>query len=581
MKLGTLDINKAYLVFTEIIKAYLGSNLIFDNTQPEPIHSLGIVVTTGDQDPYYYTSNTPSLSTANSWEIKTRVKYTKISSGAQTILSNNVGYYNGPIFLIHANGTLGVYASSNGTSFDLASDWTSQTTLSDGNIYDLSIGYDSSKGYYIMIQNTNGYAPIKELISSSTNNIYCTSSVFFLGNPPDASGFFRGSQFLNYTTITINGDTWFDGSTAVDNTDYINHGCIFNNNYVNNWYAYGSTTINDGIVSGFSQTNYIRYFGYVGDIYETNLFIKTPNSFNDAYILGNQNSSPILQFISHDGGSYANLYAVKASTTYYGVTQFQPNTNYIIKIISDGTNTKIYTILNTGYTKDTLPELNNWVLEITTSSSSWYNELLIGANGNGLDFAGTVDLNNSCVLIDSTEHTLPEGFTELTYVRSDGNQLVDLGFHATLNSKVKLKINPQYVDESGILGQDWALNGFFLMFYSSQIRWHSQGYIDVPVFTDTDYVIEAGNGTLNVNGTSYTCTPSTSLSSSHNIELFGLSNNGTIMGKFKLLFLEWYENDILTMKLIPVKNGFNSYVGLYDSIDHRVYYSTLSNLLDS
>ena len=593
MKLGTLNINKAYLGSAEIIKAYLGSNLIFDNTQPGPTPStsLGTAVTSGAHNKYYYTANVPNdLGTADSWEIKTRINPFTNVYNPQWIIGNNDGHYTGPqLFmkydaqLASSGFRLGAYISSNGTSFDITNEneWVSGTILNYGKIYDVILGFNTTEGYYIKVKNIAGYEYIKEIISSSTNKVNCTSNVYFLDNVADDNLYFNGVQFFDYTTITINESMWFDGSTAVEGIDYINHDCVFNEATINNWYAYGSPTITDGIASGFSDVKYIRYFKEVGDTYETNLFIKTPNIFDSTYILGNHNSSPLLGFSSHSAGSYANLYAAKGSSTYHGTTQLQPNTDYIIKIISDGTNTKIYTIVNNGYTKDTLPELSNWTLEITTSSADWYRNMIIGGGASGSNFAGTIDLNNSCITSNIIEHTLPEGFTELTYARSDGSQLVDLGFNATLNSKVKLKINPQYIGESGILGQDWSLNGFFLMFYNNQLRWHSQGYVDVPVSIDTDYVIEASNGTLDVDGTSYTCTPSTSLSSAHSIELFGLSNSGTIKGKFKLYYLEWYENNVLTMKLIPVKNGFNSYVGLYDSVNHRVYYSTISNLLDS
>lgn len=215
----SLDGNDTKIILTVNSNTY---TLIDEST------AYNMTTITSSYGNYWYTINTPSLNTANTWEIKTQIKYIKDidSNDAQWIIGNNDGYYTGPQLIIHSDGTIAVYASSDGSSFDLASDWASQIILTSGYIYEISIGYDNSDGYYVTSKNINSGTLQKETITTEITNIYCTSPIFFLGNPAGGNMYFRGVQYLNNTTITIDGDTWFDGSTAVENTDYTNNGCI-------------------------------------------------------------------------------------------------------------------------------------------------------------------------------------------------------------------------------------------------------------------------------------------------------------------------------------------------------------------
>ena len=210
------------------------------------------------------------------------------------------------------------------------------------------------------------------------------------------------------------------------------------------------------------------------------------------------------------------------------------------------------------------------------SGAHTYSDTVYGVSPLALPNAKANSLS-SVKLFGGTEQSnlpvVPSTYTQLKYIQGIGIQFLNLGRSATVNTRMRLKINPQYTSESAILGQAWALNGYFLMFYNNNIRWHCASAVDAPVAANNDYEIEISNGGLVVNGTSYTCTPSSSLESG-NINVFRVPYQYGTVGQFKLYYLEWYEGDTLTMKLIPAKRNSDSAVGVYDTVGGTFYYYT-------
>jgi hypothetical protein len=180
----------------------------------------------------------------------------------------------------------------------------------------------------------------------------------------------------------------------------------------------------------------------------------------------------------------------------------------------------------------------------------------IGANGN--------------IYLQYIINDLPSGYTRLQYIQSDGSQYINTGHVPTVNTSVKIKLNPQMISESGIFGSKWDLNGFFMMFYQSKFRWHTANAVDSSGITlNNNYVIEASNTGYSVNGESYTNNPSTALGGNP-ISIFRPTSVGPYnpSGKFKLYYFEIYENDILVKNLIPARRNLDNVVGLYDIVNN-------------
>lgn len=174
---------------------------------------------------YLYTNNVPDLHNADSWSIKTCLTYVPYTYAAQWIIGNNNGYYTGPQLFIHIDGYIGSYMSSDGSNFDLAEGYKSDILLTSGNTYDISLNYNSTEGYYILCKDINASSTLKNVITSTTTPVNCTSETYFLGNIADPNSWNRGTLIFSNTKIIVDDVIWFNGSTAVEVTDYTNYGC--------------------------------------------------------------------------------------------------------------------------------------------------------------------------------------------------------------------------------------------------------------------------------------------------------------------------------------------------------------------
>lgn len=170
---------------------------------------------------------------------------------------------------------------------------------------------------------------------------------------------------------------------------------------------------------------------------------------------------------------------------------------------------------------------------------------------------------------------VPSEYTRLEYIQSDGNQYIDTQYTPTALTSVELKLNPQNVQESAILGANWAMNGFFLMFYQSKFRWHSGSSADSgTVAVNTDYVVEVSNTSLTVDDATYGVSSGSVIQQP--IRLFsttiaGGSGASNTKGRYKLYYCNIYENGVLVMSLLPAKRKSDDEIGLYDSVGGNFY----------
>ena len=261
--------------------------------------------------------------------------------------------------------------------------------------------------------------------------------------------------------------------------------------------------------------------------------------------------------------------------------------------IADAIRTKLG--VQTTYTP---PQMAAAILDIPTGGDVDVEQLSVTANGTYTAPTGkayspvTVNVSGggAAILSGTSEPTnargsdgdlylqyveLPTGYTRLNYIQSNGNQYIDTGYVPTQATSAKLKLNPQNVQESAILGSSWAMNGFFLMFYGARFRWHSGSAVDSTTITvDTDYVVEVSNTKLVVDGTAYNVTPGGVAQSA--IRLFsttvpGGSGASNTKGSFKLYSCEIYESGTREMALIPAKRNQDDAVGLYDIVGGAFY----------
>lgn len=133
-----------------------------------------------------------------------------------------------------------------------------------------------------------------------------------------------------------------------------------------------------------------------------------------------------------------------------------------------------------------------------------------------------------------------------------------------------------YMSEYAIFGAEWSLNGFFLMFYQNNIRYHSKGVsVDVSDFSTSDKNdIVCSSNSIKVNGTDYTLS-GTGTNTQYQIRLFSVYNEGsyqTKRGHFYLYGCKMKRGDVLIRDFVPAKDEFGN-AGLYDKVEKKFYYN--------
>lgn len=216
--------------------------------------------------------------------------------------------------------------------------------------------------------------------------------------------------------------------------------------------------------------------------------------------------------------------------------------------------------------------------------SIYGNPVMLGGSGggggggstnvlSGLSAPSTALGNNGAMYLQYLG--IPSDYSPLEYIQSDGNQYIDTAYVPTTVTSAELKLNAQYIQESAILGSNWAMNGFFLMFYNSKFRWHSGSSADSgTVAVNTDYVVKVSNTSLTVDDATYGVSSGSVIQQP--IRLFSTTIAGgggasNTKGSYKLYYCNIYENGVLVMSLLPAKRKSDDEIGLYDSVGGNFY----------
>lgn len=190
-------------------------------------------------------------------------------------------------------------------------------------------------------------------------------------------------------------------------------------------------------------------------------------------------------------------------------------------------------------------------------------EKFYGNSGSGVFFAGPRRV------------ALPTGYTQLESITSSGTQFIDTGVPPTATLKTTIDLLPTSgaTSEHPIFGSAWSVSGYFLMFYSGYLRWHSRGSsVDATGVDLTNRIaIGASPTELSVNGSSYALS-GTGTDAANSIFLFYTGDNTTIYGKgqFTLYSCVISDGAELVRDFIPCLNESGE-IGLYDLVEKSFY----------
>ena len=173
---------------------------------------------------------------------------------------------------------------------------------------------------------------------------------------------------------------------------------------------------------------------------------------------------------------------------------------------------------------------------------------------------------------------LPEGYTQVDYIESNGTQTIDTDIYAASDIEVEIDFAclSNGLSENAIFGASWAANGFFLLAYQQGggLRWHSCGAsVDVTVDLLQRNTIKCTASSITVNETSYALS-GTGTDEVKKIILFGVADtkgySGAKNGICKLYGCKLYKSGILSRNYIPCVNA-DGVVGLFDTVSQSFF----------
>lgn len=180
---------------------------------------------------------------------------------------------------------------------------------------------------------------------------------------------------------------------------------------------------------------------------------------------------------------------------------------------------------------------------------------------------------------DDPSGLLPEGFTRLSYIQSDGGQYIDTGFKPSHQTRVVMDIEPLNAGTCAYFGSRSSTASYtdaFVMWLLSALSLRSDyGSVNVsqPVANSVMRVTIDKNRNVTEWGDTIITNTASEFTGSYNLTLLTQNTGGTVDTRkmqAKLYSCQIYENDILVRDFVPCTNEDGT-VGLYDIVDSTFY----------
>lgn len=216
-----------------------------------------------------------------------------------------------------------------------------------------------------------------------------------------------------------------------------------------------------------------------------------------------------------------------------------------------------------GYIRITVIEANSGNILIKTDSTTWKN------------------YKNIFVKIP-VETILPNGYTQLEYIKSNGTQYINTGFKPTSNTRVVMNIEPLEVPSilaffgtrdsssptASLTYNAWATNTTHIRsdYFGSSILSNETNIL-------TKGIIDKNKNILTGYGQTITNTASTGKECSYSLFLLACNDMGTAKYYLKsiLYSCKIYDNGTLIRDFIPVKRISDNEYGLWDKVTKAFY----------
>ena len=175
---------------------------------------------------------------------------------------------------------------------------------------------------------------------------------------------------------------------------------------------------------------------------------------------------------------------------------------------------------------------------------------------------------------------LPEGYTQVEYIQSNGTECIDTGFKPNNNTRVVMdfQFSSAPVDHSAIFGaRDSASANFFMVLYNitnSYFRsYYNTTYSQTwPIDSTAKYTIDKNKETTTLGDTSQSYTAA-EFQCSYNMYLFAANSGGASTFPSSGLMVyscQIYDNGTLIRDYVPCTNA-DGIAGLYDMVNGVFY----------
>lgn len=165
---------------------------------------------------------------------------------------------------------------------------------------------------------------------------------------------------------------------------------------------------------------------------------------------------------------------------------------------------------------------------------------------------------------------LPEGFTQIEYIKPSGSEYLDTGIAGSETIKVEAGFIPSDTTTDQIMfGVRWGYADFSAGFYQSNFRGHARGsWFDIdPSTLGEEINIIATQDNFNVNGVDYSITGTQEITT-NTLYIFNAPIiSGTVSkGLSPCTYFKVYSDDVLVRDYIPCINS-SGVVGMYDLVN--------------
>lgn len=193
-------------------------------------------------------------------------------------------------------------------------------------------------------------------------------------------------------------------------------------------------------------------------------------------------------------------------------------------------------------------------------------------------------LGSKCIVPLQEGEAVPSAYTRLEYIEGTGTQYIDTGYRPNETTKIVLVVSTEdETHDKPLFGAriDSSAAEKFVCWFNPQnslcpiINIGSYGTFNfrTGISTTDKHTFSLENGAVSFDGVTKTFNKTNAFTTTCNLILFGLNNNGSIDGrKFygRVYECQIYDNDVMVRNFFPYKSS-DGKVGMFDLVNEKFY----------